>query len=641
MVSDVFRAKQVFPIDVSGYKRLRLSLLQKELTSVQRVQLTKNVAIVRDCIVFMTAYAHAKGVGGHTGGAYDIVPEALILDGFMQGEKKIVPILYDEAGHRVALQYVLAALHGHIPISSLLFYRDYKKGLYGHPERDEKQGIMFSSGRLGHLWSFVNGVAQREKGKKVVVLGSDGSQQEGNDAEAARYAVAHKLDVLVVVDDNNVTIEGHPREYMPGYSVAKTLEGHGLRVHATTKDDLNSLFSLLRKALSSQGPQAVVVQSVMARGIEGIEGLTIAHDAVPVDVGVRYLAKRGHVDAAEMLKSVRVPKLDSVLVGSGDPVVKNRSEFGKVVVDILDHMSPASRTKNLVVSCDLGGSTGIDAIEKKYPALYQKGGVMERNNFSVAAGFGAVQGCQGIVATFSVFSEMLNSEIAMARLNNANVLAHFSHAGVDEMADNTCHFGMNVFFTDNGFVDGDTTRLYYPADSMQLRLMLQKVFFDAGLRFVFTPRSATPTIFDTTGKPFFGRGYKFVSGKDDLVRTGKDGYVIAYGEMLYRCLDAVERLKKEKGINLGVVNKSTLNVIDEVMMKKLVGSSFVAVVEAQNEKTGLGIRFGTWLLERGFKGRYVHKGTTKKGLGGEKEQIGHQGLESEQLQMWLRKELNK
>lgn len=41
------------------------------------------------------------------------------------------------------------------------------------------------------------------------------------------------------------------------------------------------------------------------------------------------------------------------------------------------------------------------------------------------------------ISTFSAFSEMILSELTMARLNYANVLTHFSHSGVDEMADNT------------------------------------------------------------------------------------------------------------------------------------------------------------------------------------------------------------
>jgi hypothetical protein len=59
---------------------------------------------------------------------------------------------------------------------------------------------------------------------------------------------------------------------------------------------------------------------------------------------------------------------------------------------------------------------------------------------------------------------MIISELTMARLNDANVLTHFSHSGVDEMADNTCHFGLNQFFLDNGLEDGYETRLYFPAD---------------------------------------------------------------------------------------------------------------------------------------------------------------------------------
>jgi transketolase len=54
----------------------------------------------------------------------------------------------------------------------------------------------------------VNGVAFANRDKTVFCLGSDGSQQEGNDAEAARLAVAQRLNVKLLIDDNNVTIAG-------------------------------------------------------------------------------------------------------------------------------------------------------------------------------------------------------------------------------------------------------------------------------------------------------------------------------------------------------------------------------------------------------------------------------------------------
>jgi transketolase N-terminal domain/subunit len=78
--------------------------------------------------------------------------------------------------------------------------------LPGHPELGLTPGVKFSSGTLGHMWPLVNGVAMGNKGKTVFCLGSDGSQQEGDDAEAARLAAAQGLNVKLFIDDNDVTI---------------------------------------------------------------------------------------------------------------------------------------------------------------------------------------------------------------------------------------------------------------------------------------------------------------------------------------------------------------------------------------------------------------------------------------------------
>jgi len=108
--------------------------------------------------------------------------------------------------HQVATQYLLSTLSGHINPEHLLHYRQANSKLPGHPELELTPGIKFSSGRLGHMWPLVNGVALANKDKTVFCLGSDGSQQEGDDAEAARLAVAQGLNVKVVVDNNDVTI---------------------------------------------------------------------------------------------------------------------------------------------------------------------------------------------------------------------------------------------------------------------------------------------------------------------------------------------------------------------------------------------------------------------------------------------------
>ena len=48
----------------------------------------------------------------------------------------------------------------------------------------------------------------------------------------------------------------------------------------------------------------------------------------------------------------------------------------------------------------------------------------------------------------------------------------------------------------------------------------------------------------------FGEDYKYTPGKDELLRDGKAGFVVAFGDAVYRAVDAVDKLKKE-GIDVG------------------------------------------------------------------------------------------
>jgi transketolase C-terminal domain/subunit len=103
------------------------------------------------------------------------------------------------------------------------------------------------------------------------------------------------------------------------------------------------------------------------------------------------------------------------------------------------------------------------------------------------------------------------------------------------------------------------------------------------------------------------------------------------GETVYRALDAIITLQ-ENGVNVGLINKPTLNVVDPATMQTLRDAPFVLVVEGWNVKTGLGSRFGSYLLEAGFKGKYRHIGTHLEGSGGLWQQMGHQGLDSAGIQ---------
>src|ERR1700687_722207 len=196
--------RETFPIDLNALAPVKLNPGVALLTDAQKACLKHNIQLCVDTIVFFTARAGAKGLSGHTGGAYDTVPEVMILRAFIANGTPIVPVFYDEAGHRVATQYLLSVLNGAMPAEKLLHYREFDSGLPRHPEKLLTPGVECSSGRLGHMWAFCNGVAIANPGKAVILLGSDGSQMEGDNAEAARLMVGKQLNVKVLVDDNNV-----------------------------------------------------------------------------------------------------------------------------------------------------------------------------------------------------------------------------------------------------------------------------------------------------------------------------------------------------------------------------------------------------------------------------------------------------
>ncbi|CAG8176690.1 unnamed protein product [Penicillium nalgiovense] len=620
-----------FPVDLKQFKQLKLDPKTPQLSAQQKSDLLHNINIFRDAIIAFTATGAARGVAGHTGGPFDTAPEVCILLAFMNANpNKWVDALYDEAGHRVATQYLLAALDGKIDPDDLLNYRAADSHLPGHPELGLTPGIKFSSGRLGHMWGMVNGIAMANKEKNVILLGSDGSQQEGNDAEAARIAVAGNLNVKLFIDNNDVTIAGHPSEYLQGYEIARTLDGHGLKVLRAQGEDLDSLYSAMCEVINHDGPAAVVVDRKMAAGIEEIEGECHAHDVIPVEIARKYLTKRGYSqEQLGFYDDIKPGSNPHKYKGSTKDKGANRSIFGEAVNEILDNLSKEeAKRRVMVIDSDLAGSTGLKAIGAKHPESFVPSGVMERGNFSAAAGFGFGSNGerQGVFSTFSAFLEMCISEITMARLNDCTVLSHFSHSGVDEMADNTCHFGLNHFFADNGLMDASSTALYFPADGEQMKAVVNEVFWKQGMRFVFSTRSKVPYILkEGTDQKLFGEGYKFVPGKEEVIRKGSAGYIVSYGDMLYRSLDAVENLRAE-GLDVGLINKPTLNVVDEETIKLYGSSPFVLVVESIAQKTGLGSRLGTQLLERKFTPKYKSIGAIKEGCGGLYEQVNAQGL---------------
>ena len=199
------------------------------------------------------------------------------------------------------------------------------------------------------------------------------------------------MNIKVLVDDNNVTIAGHPQEYLPGYDLTRTLNGYGMTTETTMGEDLDgsvrrSVPRLLTIAAARAGHQAADGggycrrrgQSAGPRSAQGRRGHQVPGEAAA--------ATRRPI---ALLKAAMPDKSPLTFKGSSG-VGKNRDDFGKIINGILDGMTPEQRVASVrVFDNDLEGSCGLHHIRKQHPEVFVRGGIMERGNFSAAAGFGS------------------------------------------------------------------------------------------------------------------------------------------------------------------------------------------------------------------------------------------------------------
>ena len=381
------------------------------------------------------------------------------------------------------------------------------------------------------MWAFCNGVAHGEpgQGRHRARLGrhADGGRQRRGGAPCRS---ASSSNVKVLVDDNNVTIAGHPQEYMVGYD----LDAHARRLRPADRDRpwaRTSTRCSWRWRARCRRPAArasLINKRKMAPGIEGRRGQPArATRCSRSEVAIKYLEERGRVEAADDLVGTPSPARARSTYRAAHGVGKNRDDFGKIINEILGRH-------------DARAAPGQRARVRQRPRRLVRPAPHPQEasprSSSRAASWSAAtsppppasarpRASRASSRTFSAFLEMCVSEITMARLNFANVLAHFSHSGVDDMADNTCHFGINIDVRRRR--RDARPRRRHDAPLLPGRpAPVRRVREDAsstiqGLRFVFSTRAPVPDILDDDGKPMFARARRSTPGKDDIIREGK------------------------------------------------------------------------------------------------------------------------
>ena len=192
-------------------------------------------------------------------------------------------------GHTAPGLYSALAHRGYFPVEDLLTLRHTGSYLQGHPDMKHIPGVDMSSGSLGQGLSAACGMAlgakQAQKDYRVYALCGDGEIQEGQIWEAAMFAGFRKLDNLcVIVDNNNLQIDGPIDEVCSPYPIDKKFEAFNFHVINIDGNDFDQIKAAFDEAKATKGmPTAIIAHTVKGKGVSFMENNVGWHGKAPND----------------------------------------------------------------------------------------------------------------------------------------------------------------------------------------------------------------------------------------------------------------------------------------------------------------------------------------------------------------------
>ena len=261
------------------------------MTASEKNQLQQIAAKVRMGIIESTHGAKA----GHPGGSLSATemftylyfkelnidpknPKAENRDRFVLSKGHTAPGLYAALAHR-----------GFFPVEDLPTLRHIDSYLQGHPNMNTVPGVDMSTGSLGQGISTAVGMAlgakHQNKDFRVYTLLGDGEIQEGQVWEACMAAAHYKLDnVVVIVDNNGLQIDGNIADVMSPYPIFDKLVAFGFHTIAIDGHDFDAIEKALKQAKTVKGqPTAIVMTTIKGKDVSYMENDAGWHGKAPND----------------------------------------------------------------------------------------------------------------------------------------------------------------------------------------------------------------------------------------------------------------------------------------------------------------------------------------------------------------------
>lgn len=234
-----------------------------------------------------------NGKSGHPGGSLSIADIMTVLyfnemnvdKGNPQDENRDRLVL--SKGHCAPALYSTLANYGFFDIEELKTLRNIESRLQGHPDMKHIPGVDMTTGSLGQGLSVANGMAISgkldNKDYRVYCILGDGEIEEGQIWEAAMASSKYKLDNLcVIVDNNNLQIDGTIEEVMSSYPIDEKFRSFGFQIINIDGNDIDEILKAFEVAKNiKEKPTCIIAKTIKGKGVSFMENRVGWHGKAP------------------------------------------------------------------------------------------------------------------------------------------------------------------------------------------------------------------------------------------------------------------------------------------------------------------------------------------------------------------------
>ncbi len=528
--------------------------------------------------------------GGHLASSLGVVELTLAIHTVLDSPHD--KVIWD-VGHQAYAHKILTGR-----LDNFRSLRQYG-GISGFPRTDESPHDVYNTGHSSTSISIALGIAKardlRGEGYSVLAVIGDGSLTGGMAFEALNHAGQLGSDLIVVLNDNEMSISrnvGGLASYLARLRTEPHLLKARLELDRIIKNipvigkDVSESVRKLKGSLKYLALPSMLFEDLGFTYLGPLDGhniplliRTIRHAKAkggPMLIHVVTKKGKGYPPAEADPKTFH--GVGKFHVPSGKSLNSSNSKslsevFGEALVE-----EAAKDSRIIAITAAMPDGTGLSMFMKAYPKRFFDVGIAEQHAVTMAGGL-ASQGFIPVVAVYSTFLQRAYDQIVHdIALQNLHVVFAVDRAGLVGEDGPTHHGSLDIAYLRS--IPGMTVMV--PADEEELVSMLKFAIGMDGPCAIRYPRSSA------IGSKKTRECKPIEHGKGVLLEDGKDIALIALGSMVYPSLDAAAFLRKE-GLRVAVVNARFAKPVDEALIVEISEKcKKVLVVEDAGVVGGLG-----------------------------------------------------